>query len=82
MLAELLITGIFICTGERKELIVAGLKSILSLMGEKSFYGQLRPKCIMTDDCDAEDAAICDLWLETKRLLCTFHLGQAMWRWL
>ncbi|KAK2142929.1 hypothetical protein NP493_4709g00008 [Ridgeia piscesae] len=36
----------------------------------------------MTDDCEAEGAAIRQVWSSANRLLCTFHLGQAAWRWL
>lgn len=36
----------------------------------------------MTDDCSAERSALQDIFPEARLLLCTFHVCQALWRWL
>ena len=36
----------------------------------------------MTDDCQAERNALSAVWPEARLLLCTFHVLQAVWRWL
>ena len=52
--------------------------------GEAAFGGRgsAGPQHCMTDDCDAEERALTFTWSTVKRFLCTFHIGQAAWRWL
>lgn len=74
--------GVFISTSERQACIVAGLRGITQLVGPEIFHSKRCPSLVITDDCDAEGAAIKEMWPDTQRLLCTFHVGQATWRWL
>ena len=65
-------------------MIAAGLRIITRLVGPSAFggKGESGPVHVMTDDCEAEGAIIRQVWSSANRLLCTFHLGQAAWRWL
>ena len=69
-------------TCEKAEMVAAGLLAITELMGADAFYGrgQQGPQWCMTDDCDAEDKALRTAWPQTRRLLCTFHIGQVHFR--
>ncbi|MEZ4977666.1 MAG: hypothetical protein R2772_00015 [Chitinophagales bacterium] len=51
-------------------------------VGSKSFYNKGGPAIFMTDDSDAEVAALERVWPESVHKLCIFHVAQAMWRWL
>lgn len=53
-----------------KEALEAGTKKTFS------------PLVIMTDDCSAERNALRCVFPNSTLLLCTFHICQAMWRWL
>ena len=77
-------SGSFVATSETQEVISAGLRMIQNLVGPSAFGGRgaAGPRHVMTDDCDAEGGAIGVVWPTARRLLCTFHLGQAAWRWL
>lgn len=44
--------------------------------------GRRGPVCVMTDDSRSERAALSAIWPEARLLLCTFHVLQAVWRWL
>ena len=67
-------------TTEKAEVIACGLRTITELMGDEAFggRGQRGPRFCMTDDCDAEENALKTCWPGTRRLLCTFHLGQVI----
>ena len=45
---------------------------------DTGFYGSAQPECFMTDDCDAEKAAIQSVFPKSKRLLCQFHVLQVI----
>ena len=50
-----------------------------------AFYGrepQLGPMVFLTDDSNTERNALELCWPQGIRLLCTFHILQAFWRWL
>lgn len=40
------------------------------------------PQSFMTDNSEAEKAALQAVWPEATQLLCHFHVAQAEWRWL
>ena len=47
-----------------------------------SFGGHGQPQTFVTDDSDAEQAALHEVWPGSKTVLCLFHVQQAVWRWL
>ena len=47
-----------------------------------SFGGQGFPLTFVTDDSEAEQAALKEVWPESLIKLCLFHVQQAVWRWL
>jgi len=53
------------------------VKSLL----DDSFGGNGYPQLFMTDCATAEINALEKTWLESKNLLCIFHVCQAVWRW-
>ena len=58
------------------------LKTILP---SYSFYGrgpEVGPAVFLTDDSNAERNALKICWPQAIRLLCTFHILQAFWKWL
>ena len=77
-------TGCFLTTSEMQSTIEAALRIYKELLSPDSFIGRgvRRPCIIMTDDCDAERNSIRTAFSDTLVLLCTFHVLQAMWRWL
>ena len=76
--------GCFLTTSETQSTIEAALRIYKELLSPDSFIGRgvRRPCIIMTDDCDAERNSIRTAFSDTLVLLCTFHVLQAMWRWL
>ena len=63
-----------------EEMIQIGLKSLKEVLPEGAFYGSGfdGPKVIMTDDSQAERSAIHAVWPSCVRLLCVFHVVQAV----
>ena len=57
---------------------------VQTLAGTSAFGGRgdVGPRHVLTDDSDAEGAAVRRVWPAACRLLCTFQLGHATWRWL
>ncbi|PKK62582.1 hypothetical protein RhiirC2_790173, partial [Rhizophagus irregularis] len=61
------------------------LNLLKSILPQHAFFGRgplLGPKVILTDDSSAERNALELCWPEGIRLLCSFHVLQAFWRWL
>lgn len=73
--------GCFITSSESEKAIRYGLELLTSII-ETPFYGRGYPAVFMTDDCTAERNAIRSVYPSSKRMLCTFHVLQALWRWL
>jgi MULE transposase domain len=46
------------------------------------FGGKGHPLTFITDDSDAEQCALHEVWPESNTRLCLFHVQQAVWRWL
>ena len=76
--------GVFITPSESEEVIKFGLETLKEVLPKDAFYGRGSdgPKVIMTDDSQAERSAIHTVWPTCIRLLCVFHVLQAVWRWL
>lgn len=55
---------------------------LLKKFTPNGFGGNGSPNIIMTDDSHAERNALKSVYPNTKLLLCSFHICQAVWRWL
>ncbi|KAF3851917.1 hypothetical protein F7725_005272, partial [Dissostichus mawsoni] len=64
--------------------IAQGLEQLKQVVGEKGFAGRGHegPQLVITDDCRAERGALRKAFPKATLLLCSFHLLQAVWRWL
>ena len=73
-----------ITTPEKADVIATGIRHIGDPTGSAAFGGRdsAGPLHRMTDDCDAEELALESVRPTCSRRLCTFHVGQAAWRWL
>lgn len=76
--------GIIITQAEDKGTIFEGLELLKELIGSEGFAGrgQAGPGVFLTDDSSAERGALKQAFPQATRLLCSFHLLQAAWRWL
>lgn len=76
--------GVLLCQSEDEQTIFEGLELLKQLAGENAFAGsgQAGPQIFITDDCKAEQGALRRSFPEATLLLCSFHLLQAVWRWL
>ena len=76
--------GIILSQSEDEDTIAEGLELLKELLPENAFDGNARagPSLFITDDSKAERGALRRAFPEATLLLCTFHLLQAVWRWL
>lgn len=76
--------AVLITTSESSATLQAGFSLLRSLLPPSAFFGcgSDGPQAIMTDDCAALRQALHAVYHGASLLLCTFHLLQAMWRWL
>ncbi|XP_071962543.1 uncharacterized protein [Antedon mediterranea] len=74
--------GLLITTSETEEVITEGLTLLKDILPPVAFYGKLGPAVFMTDDCEAERKALSNVFPGSSRVLCAFHILQAMWRYL
>ncbi|CAB5326218.1 unnamed protein product [Rhizophagus irregularis] len=77
--------GLFITSDELEITLEKALNLLKSILPQHAFFGRgplLGPKIILTDDSSAECNALELCWPEGIRLLCSFHVLQAFWRWL
>ncbi|KAK0134006.1 hypothetical protein N1851_030442 [Merluccius polli] len=75
--------GVVITTSETATTISTGMGILKRLLPHGSFFGcEDGPQAIMTDDCPALRQALQSVFPTATLILCTFHLLQAMWRWL
>ncbi|KAI4810224.1 hypothetical protein KUCAC02_019065 [Chaenocephalus aceratus] len=76
--------GILLCQSEDEQTIAQGLEQLRQVVGEKGFAGRGHewPQLVITDDCRAERGALGKAFPKATLLLCSFHLLQAVWRWL
>lgn len=73
--------AIILTKGQTYECYCQGFKLINEAVLE-SFCGQGYPNLFLTDQSSAEINAINNIWPKSNTLLCTFHVLQAVWRWL
>lgn len=76
--------GVIILGNESTKSITDGLLLFQDLVGPKAFFGRgsMGPIVFMTDDSTAEREAIKNVYSQSKRLLCVFHVLNAYWRFL
>lgn len=76
--------GILLTQSEKESVIFQGLQTLKSLLSEDAFSGRgsSGPQMFLTDDCQAERAAVHQAFPQTTLLLGRFHLLQTVWRWL
>ncbi|CAB5362409.1 unnamed protein product [Rhizophagus irregularis] len=77
--------GLFITSDELEIMLEKALNLLKSILPQHAFFGRgllLGPKVILTDNSSAERNALELCWPEGIRLLCSFHVLQAFWRWL
>ena len=76
--------GVLITTSESIPTLQAGFMVLKRLLPPDAFFGRGTdgPQTIMTDDCAALRQSLHATYPSSRLLLCTFHLLQAMWRWL
>ncbi|XP_067936754.1 uncharacterized protein [Watersipora subatra] len=76
--------GAFLTTSESEEAVTIGLAQLKQLAGETGFNcrGIKGPMVFMVDDARAEHAAIMSTYPDATILLCSFHVQQAVWRWI
>lgn len=74
--------GLLILFSESENTITKGLAILKSILPKNSFFGQVYPTIIMTDDSKSERNSLHSVFSESKLLLCKFHILQAFWRFL
>jgi len=65
-----------------KDDYASAFKFLRKSLGNFAFYGQMEPSIFMTDDSKSERQALNEIFPNSTLLLCTFHVLQALWRWL
>lgn len=76
--------GVLIMSNEQEQTITEALQLWKSLLPEDCFggRGEQGPAVFITDDCLPERKALHTAFPDATLLLCTFHILQAVWRWL
>ena len=76
--------GVVITSGESEEVITEAMTFLKNVLPTNAFYGKgfNGPEICITDDSDAERAALGNIWPGTTFLLCIFHHLQSSWSWL
>ena len=77
--------GFLITSSESEETLSRAFEMFKNILPDYAFgkRGKLKgPILFMTDDADAEINALKKVWPESKRLLCVWHVLNAVWRWL
>ena len=77
--------GVIITSDEMQATLEMAFSLSKDCLPENSFYGRgkdLGPISFLSDNNDEERKALNAVWPDSVRLLCVFHLLQAIWRWL
>ncbi|CAB4444908.1 unnamed protein product [Rhizophagus irregularis] len=77
--------GLFITSDELEITLEKALNLLKTILPPHAFYGrgaQVGLAVFLTDDSSAERNALELCWPQGIRLLCTFHILQAFWRWI
>ncbi len=74
--------GIIISRGQGEEAYTQGFTLLRECLHQSGFNLSGSPKLFLTDNSEAEIKALKKTWPQSNNLLCIFHVGQAVWRWL
>ena len=77
--------GFVITPSEGEDVLQAAFETFKEVLPEEAFNKRGKdegPVLFMTDDADAEINALHTVWPNAKLLLCTWHVLNALWRWL
>src|SRR4051812_41036594 len=77
--------ALFITSDELEITLEKAINLLKTILPPHAFFGRgptIGPMIFMTDDSSAERNALEICWPQEIRLLCTFHILQAFWRWL
>ncbi|XP_077294084.1 uncharacterized protein LOC143916730 [Arctopsyche grandis] len=74
--------ALLITEGQTAEEYTSVFTLLKKAIGEFGFGGLGSPYCFLTDDSDAERMSLGNVFPNAKLLLCIFHIGQSIWRWL
>ncbi|KAG8174843.1 hypothetical protein JTE90_010878 [Oedothorax gibbosus] len=74
--------GIIITRGQTEQAYEQGFELLKNVAGSIAFNGKGSPLIFITDNSQAEINALRKTWPTSINLLCIFHIGQAVWRWL
>lgn len=77
--------ALFITSDELEITLEKAINLLKTILPQHAFFGRgptIGPMVFMTDDSSAERNALELCWPQGIRLLCTFHVLQAFWRWL
>ncbi|CAB4431977.1 unnamed protein product, partial [Rhizophagus irregularis] len=77
--------GLFITSDELEITLEKALNLLKTILPPYAFYGrgaQVGPAIFLADDSSAERNALELCWPQAVRLLYTFHVLQAFWRWI
>lgn len=74
--------GVVLHTGQSQNNYTSAFELLKKLIRPNGFYERGEPNVIMTDDSIAERKALKACFPKSTLLLCTFHILQAVWRWL
>ena len=80
-----LLIALFITSDELEITLEKAINLLKTILPPHAFFRrgpQIGPMVFMTDDSSAERNALELCWPQETRLLCTFHVLQAFWRWL
>ena len=74
--------AMFITPGQTANDYKLAFSLLVKEMGAELFNGHGRPEIFVTDDSEAERLALEEIWPESSKKLCLFHVPQSVWRWL
>ncbi|KAK3887599.1 hypothetical protein Pcinc_008303 [Petrolisthes cinctipes] len=74
---------LLITSSESEKVLTEGFRLLRDLFPNNAFFGrQEGPEIFTTDDAEAERKALHNVFHDSTLLLCSFHILQAMWRFL
>lgn len=76
--------GMFVTSAETEEIITKGLILPKSFLPESCFGGAQTkaPEIFMSDDREAQQNSLTNVFPTAKIWLCTFHVLQSVWRYV
>ena len=76
--------GVFFCSSETEDILLKALHLFIGLLPPNAFGGKGKtgPSLFLTDDCAASRNALNSVFPSSLVYLCTFHVLQAIWRYL